>query len=422
MRKIWLIVKREYITRVGTKSFVIGTIALPLFTIGVFAFQIVVAGSQPDETLRLAILDRVGGLGNAVVQRLTKKLPNGQPAFEVIPVPERQGGEQEAELRREVRAGKLDAYLMIAPDALTGGSAEFHTRNPGDFADNGAIERALSDAVIARRLRDHGVRISDVGGVVRGVNLKLIKVTESGESEEKGQSFVLAIILGMLLYTTLIIYGVATMRSVMEEKTTRIVEILVASVRPFSLLAGKIVGVAGVALTQYLIWGVVAGFIALYGAAAASRFRPGATLPHIHFPLIWIVYLALFFLTGYLLYASLYAAIGSMVSSEQEAQQLQMPLTLVIVAALLLFNIIIRNPSSNTSVALSMIPFFAPILMILRIALETPPLWQIALSLATSLATTAVVVYFASRIYRVGVLMYGKRPSVTEIVRWMRYT
>ena len=213
-----------------------------------------------------------------------------------------------------------------------------------------------------------------------------------------------------------------TMRSVIEEKSTRIIEILIASVRPFHLLAGKILGVAGVALTQYLIWTVVGALLAAYGGLMADLVRPGASLPTLRLPAALLIYSVVFFLAGYLLYASLYAAIGSMVSSEQDAQQIQLPVTLMIVISLLLFKVILRSPNSPLAVTLSLIPFLSPILMVLRIAVQTPPFWQIALSLGLSLAATFGVVLVSARIYRVGVLMYGKRPSLIEVFRWLRYT
>jgi ABC-2 type transport system permease protein len=226
----------------------------------------------------------------------------------------------------------------------------------------------------------------------------------------------------MVLYITLLVYGVATMRSVAEEKTTRIIEILASSVRPFHLLAGKILGVAAVGFTQYLIWGACGALISGYGSAMASAVRPGASMPNIHVPASLLVYAIIFFVVSYLLYASLYAALGAMVSSEEEMQQVQLPVTLIIVVAFILYPVVIRDANSTTSVIISMIPFFAPILMVLRIALQTPPFWQIALCLLISLLTTLGIVQISSKIYRVGILMYGKRPSVVELLRWLKYT
>jgi ABC-2 type transport system permease protein len=424
MRKIWLIIKREYLSRVRTKAFIWGTIAVPLFSVGIFAFQIIVAMRQTDHTLRIAILDDAGGLAASITQRLTEKLKNGRPVFEVVKTVDQPASVETAhdELLAQVRQHELDGFLVVPKGATDGTAAEFHTRNAGDMLITRSMNRAVSDAVVAQRLNNEGVAVADVSRMVRGVDIKLIKISRYGETEEEGQTFITAIVVGMLLYVTLIIYGVTTMRSVMEEKTTRIVEMLVASVRPFHLLSGKILGVAGVGLTQYLIWTVVGGLFAGYGAAMASAAGPGAKMPRIHLPLSLLVYLVIFFLAGYLLYASLYAAVGAMVSTDQEAQQLQTPITLIIVMSFLLFNVILQDPNSRLSVALSMIPFLSPILMILRIAVQTPPFWQIALSLLFSMVTTVGVVWVSARIYRVGVLMYGKRPSLVEVFRWLRYT
>jgi ABC-2 type transport system permease protein len=424
MRKVWLIVKREYVTRVRTKGFAIATVGVPLFSIGLFAFSIFIATRQTDHTLKLVIVDGAGGLGATVSQGLNYKLANGQPAFSVVKIIEQPGSDEHAreDLRSEVNNGRLDGYLLIPGEVAKGGSAEFHTRNPGDFGVNEQIGRAVSDAVIALRLRDRGLQIDNVSEVVRSVGLKLVKVTKQGESEEKGQTFLVAIVLAFILYMTLVMYGVSTMRSVLEEKTTRIVEVLVSAARPFQLMAGKIVGVAAVGLTQYLIWAITAALLATYGAAMAAAFRPGASFPRFHIPAALLAYFVVFFLCGYFLYASIFAAIGASSSNEQDAQQLQWPVMLPIICSMVLFNLVLRDPNSTASVVLSLVPFFAPILMTLRLSAQTPPSWQIGLSIALTAITTVGVVYFSAKIYRVGILMYGKRPSLVELFRWLKYS
>jgi ABC-2 type transport system permease protein len=424
MRKLWLIVKREYVTRVRTKGFVIATVGVPLFSIGLFAFSIFVATRQTDHTLKLAILDYAGGLGATVSQGLNHKLANGQPEFSVVRIVEQSGLDEHTreELRASVNRGQLDAYLTIPPDVSGNASAEFHTKNPGDFSVIEHIGRAVSDAVVARRLRDRGLHLDNVREVVRSVDLKLVKVTQQGETEEKGQTFLVAVILATVLYTTLIMYGVLTMRSVLEEKTTRIIEVLVSAAKPLQLMTGKIVGVAAVGLTQYLIWAITAALLATYGAAMATAFRPGASFPRFHLPASLLAYFVVFFLCGYFLYASLFAAIGASSSSDQDAQQLQWPVMLPIICSFVMFNIVLRDPNSTASVVLSLIPFFAPILMTLRLSAQAPPFWQIGLSIALTAVTTVGVVYFSAKIYRVGMLMYGKRPSVVELLRWLRYS
>jgi ABC-2 type transport system permease protein len=221
---------------------------------------------------------------------------------------------------------------------------------------------------------------------------------------------------------TLLIYGVATMRSVLEEKTTRMVEILVSSLTPFQLLMGKILGIAGVSLTQYLIWSVSASLLAAFGGGAAALMHLGSLGFKIQFPLPLLGYIFVFFLGGYLVFASLFAAVGALVSNEQDMQQAQTPVTVLIVTPIILFGFIMRNPSSTLAVVLSEFPFFSPILMPLRIALQSPPFWQIALAIVLLALCTVFTVQLSAKVYRTGILMYGKRPSLVEIFRWLRYT
>ena len=424
MRKIWLVVKREYLTRVRTKGFILSTVGFPLFSIGIFAFAIAMATSKSDQPLKISIVDNLGGLTPRIVLSLNEKLPNGQPRFEVIRDWQRPDSPADAaeELSRQVRDGELDAFLEVPHDILKGTEAELYARSGGDYQTMRTITRAINNAVIERRLADRGVHLDDLREIMHGVDVTVMKVTKTGQSEENGQSLVVQMSIVMILYITLLVYGVMTMRSVLEEKTNRIVEILASSTKPRDLLTGKIVGVAGVALTQYLIWMGTAALVSAYGATVGKAFRPDATPLAFHIPASYLVYSFIYFLVGYFLYASLYAAIGAMVSNEEELQQVQLPVTLVLVACFILYPVIQRAPNSPLAVALTMFPLFSPILMVFRITVQTPPFWQIALSLAICVATTAGVIQVSAKIYRVGILMYGKRPSLVELMKWLRYT
>lgn len=424
MRKIWLVIKREYLTRVRTKGFVLSTVGLPIFSIGIFAVTLALANRKSDHPLKISILDNLGGLAPQIFLSLDEKLPDGQPRFQLVRAWDRPASSDTTreELTRQVRDGQLDGFLEVPKDILNGQEAALHTRNGSDYQTARTIGRAVTNAVIGRRLSDRGVHIDNLGEVMRGVELTLVKVTKTGESAENGQSALVQISIIMILYITLLVYGVMTMRSVVEEKTTRIVEILASSIKPSHLLTGKILGVAGVGMTQYLIWGCSAAFVRAYGAAVGSAFWPGASAPSFHLPIAFLVYPLIYFLVGYFLYASLYAALGSMVSSEEELQQVQLPVTLLLVACMVLSPVIQRSPNSPLAVVLSIVPFSSPILMVYRITVQTPPFWQIALSLAICLATTIGVIQVSAKIYRVGILMYGKRPSLVEVIRWLRYT
>ncbi|MBZ5515733.1 MAG: ABC transporter permease [Acidobacteriia bacterium] len=424
MRKLWLVAKREYLVRVRTRAFLISTVSLPLITLAILFLSLALARSPQDHPLKIALLDDAGELAGSVAKRLSGKLPDGRPAFDVTRTINQPGQPAKArdELRAELRRGQLDAYLVIPHDVLQGKAGEFYAKDPGDGAVTAPLRRALTEAVVARRLEQSGVHVDDLPKLLRSVDLTLVRVTGQGEAEEKGQTYLLAMALATVLYVTLLTYGIATMRSILEEKATRIVEILVASIRPSQLLAGKIVGVAGVGLTQFLIWVLTAAALGAYGSAITKAVQPQARPVQFHLPLSLLGYLVVFFLGGYLLYAALYAAVGAVVSSEEDAQQMQWPVTFLVILAFVPFGTILHDPNSPAAIVLSLIPFFTPILMFLRIALEPPPFWQIALSIGLLALAIFGLIRFAGKVYRVGVLMYGKRPSLIEIFRWMKYS
>ena len=217
-------------------------------------------------------------------------------------------------------------------------------------------------------------------------------------------------------------YGIITMRSVLEEKATRTMEVLISSVQPFQLLTGKILGVAGVAFTQFLIWVASLGLLLSYGAVMAAMFSPGSSFPAIHIPISLLISAVFFFFGGYFLYSAMFAAIGAACSSEQDAAQLQWLAMGPLVFTIMIYWAVLSDPSSKASVVLSEIPWFSPILMPLRISIQQPPVWQVVLSVVLLLLAVPGVIYFSAKIYRIGVLMYGKRPTLPELVRWCRYS
>jgi len=424
MRKIWLIVKREYITRVRTKAFVLGTLALPLISGAVLVISIFLSGGVSGQSVRIVILDEVGGLGGAVEKTLMRNTIAAHPEPVVTHIVEYPSAQQEMYFDAQVVSGEIDGILVLSKGLMTGtASAKFHARRMPALALMGPIERAVSDAVIGRRLNAEGRSSGAMMNVFRPARVQLVNPSSRKKEDDSSETnFAIAIIAGMVLYMTLIVYGMSTMHSVMEEKSTRMIEILVSSIRPFDLLAGKILSVGAVALTQYLVWAVTVGVLFASASSVVAWVRPGAAVPGISLSPGLLFYLVIFFLAGYFLYSALYAAAGAIVSTDEEARQAQMPLTLMILCSFMLFNVILNNPNSTLSVVLSMTPFLSPILMTLRVAMETPPLWQIVLALAFSIATTIYVIRISARIYRVGILMYGKRPSIKELRRWLRYS
>lgn len=425
MRKLWLVIHREYVVRVRTRTFILSTIGLPTMMIVAFVVPAYFASRHSNHTLNIAVVDEVGGLGQLAAERLAaSSLPNGESQFNVVRTIERPADSARVleGLRKEVRAGALDGYLLLPRGMLTGARAEFHTRNPGDFSLTATLRNAVTQAAIGGRLAERNVHIGNLDHLLARVKLDVVKVNRVGEAKEKGQTFQAAVILSIILYTSLLMYGITTMRSIQEEKSTRIMEILLSSVRPFPLLAGKILGVGAVGFTQYLIWALAGAGLLTYGAVMLSMFSSAGSTLHLHFPVALWLWFVIYFVGGYLLFASLFAAVGAAVSSEQDANQAQIPISMLLVASLIMFPMVANDPSSHVSVALTMVPFFSPILMVLRIALGSPPLWQILLSVGLLAGTTVGMIYLSAKIYRVGVLMYGKRPSLMEIIRWLRYT
>jgi ABC-2 type transport system permease protein len=423
MRKIWLIVKREYITRVRTKAFILGTLALPLLSMSILAISIFLSGGSTRFSARIAILDEVGGLGGAVQQALAQNQSVIHPEARIIQIVEHPAPNVESHFYNQVRNDKIDGVLVL-PKGLVNGTAaaQFHAKSVQALALLGPIERAVSDAVIARRLKGEGKRAGRIMTMFHLAQVQLVNPTSKEREDPSETNFAIAIIAGMVLYMTLIVYGMSTMHSVMEEKSTRMIEILVSSIKPVNLLTGKILSVGAVALTQYLVWAVTIGLLFGSATSVTALLRPGAAVPGIHLSPTLLIYLVVFFLAGYFLYSALYAAAGAIASTDEEARQVQMPMTLLILCSFMLFNVILNDPNSTLSVVLSITPFLSPILMTLRVAMQTPPLWQIVLALAFSIATTVYVIRISAKVYRVGILMYGKRPSLKELRRWLRYS
>jgi ABC-2 type transport system permease protein len=314
------------------------------------------------------------------------------------------------ELAVRVEAKNLDGFIILPPNLLNGEQPEFRARNTADVFTKSKVANSINTAVRLQRMIESGITEKQLDKMSQPVKLNALDVRGK---ESKGEaSFFMVFGLGLLIYMSVLLYGQFVLGAVIEEKETRIAEILFSSMRSFPLLMGKLIGVSLVALTQLAIWAVA--FLSLSAWVAGSSF----TLPHI--PPLVFVYFVVFFLMGYFIYATVYAVVGSMVTTTQEGGQLALPIVLLLVMGFYLSFNIIRNPNSPLAFWASMFPFFAPVTMLVRIVTETPPLWQILLSLAIGFATATGLIWLASRIYRVGMLMYGKKATIPEVIRWIR--
>jgi len=438
MRKILSVIKREYIQIVRTKGFIIGTILGPVMMAAFIVVPVIMSTMAVDKQKTIGVVDLSQEIFLDLDRRLGQedyRLDDGFRRY-VLKKTEHLPGvsveELKKELNKKVLNEELSAYILIPEDVLevkdTETAAkkekakerdmEYVAQHTTDIQELAALNEALNSVIIEKRLRKEGLDPQKVSQYIKRVRLTPIKVTKKGEEKDTMGTFMVSYFLALILYMAIFIYGSVIMRGVIEEKSSKVVEVILSSLRPFQLMLGKILGIGAVGLTQFSIW-------ALFGLAATQYSRTlipaGAEFNLVSIPTYIFVYFVVFFILGYFLYATIYAAVGSMVNSEKEAQQLMMPITMFLVLPLLLLIFVIRSPDSALSVFLSMFPLFAPIIMMLRVSVLLPPFIQVGGAIVLLILAVLVMAWLAAKIFRVGILMYGKPPKFTEIIRWVRY-
>src|SRR5882762_2669081 len=413
MRKVWVVIRREFVERVRTRWFWVMALLGPLFFAAVFVLPTVLASR--GGVRQIVVVDATTG---PVGARITHLL-NDSPMFRAQRVPA-SGAVVDSQTRKRWTRG----FLILTDAAVDSGEAEYRGSNVSGFATVGALERTIGEVVTAVRLEREGVDPRVVARARIPVRLETKKIAGGKTTgETAAQSFSLAYFMGIILYTAILLYGINVMSSVLEEKTTRIVEVLVSSLRPFQLMLGKVLGVGAVSMFQFLIWGVSARLLFAHRPAFTTGGEVGEAdqifqVPHVSgaTAAVFITY----FLGGFFLYSAMFAAVGAISSSEQEARQAQQPISWLLVLSFVSMFGMLNDPGSAFAITLSLIPFSSPIAMPVRWAAGNLPASELALSLAILVAGIVAVTWIAARIYRVGLLMTGKRPSLKELVRWIR--
>lgn len=448
MRKFLAVVKHEYKKIVLKWTFLIGTLLFPVLA-ACFAVVPAIIFSIKGEPTRIAVVDRAGKIAPRLKENLSaekmreraeqaareskmdlsasqqEKLKQDTSQFEQSFVfvdynPEAKPLEEiQRELGIKMKDGELDAYLII-PENYNEENAKFRffSRKSGDFIINSTLEDALNNAVRSQRLADADISEEKLKNLSQKVTFEKIGIDETGAEKDDSGSFWAGFIIAFMIYLTLAIYGQMIMSAVVEEKETRVAEILFSSAKPFELMMGKLVGVGLAGLTQLAIWIISASILLGIGVAQMSAAGIDISIPNIT-PLM-IIYFFIFFLLGFFLYASIFALIGSMVTSVQEGGQFAfLPIMLMLIGFYFSFAVI-RDPNSSVSFWSSIVPFVAPMTMPVRIIAEMPPFWQILLAIVLNSLTIAGLVWLAARVYRVGMLMYGKRATIPEVWKWIR--
>jgi ABC-2 type transport system permease protein len=430
MAKLFAVIKREYLERVRTVWFIVVTLFGPVFfaAIMILPGYLSVKGMREARVSNLTIVDATGtGLGQRVAERLaTPQLSSASDAQQlarVVTVASADIATREAEFLAAIQARELNGVLILDSATLSTGRARYLGRDAGSVGQVEAIEGATRTALVATRLSSAGLETELANEISRlRIRLSAEKVTDKGKEGSGLASTFFGFGIAFLLYMSIILYGQNVLRGVLEEKTTRVAEVIVASVSPDTLLAGKVIGVGAVGLTQMLVW--TTSGIAFWTQrqrifeAMGIPAMPSFAFPTVE-PLV-LVALFLFFILGYTFYSSLFAAVGAMVGSMEEAQQASQPILMLLVFSIIFVQPVMTNPTGKMAMVMSLLPWSAPIIMPMRMTATQVPTMEIVASLLSVAVACAAAIWLSARIYRVGLLMYGKRPSVKELLRWIR--
>ena len=441
MNKILLILQREYITRVKKKSFIVMTLLGPILMAGIAIVPILIAKYSDDKINKIIVIDQRPEI-------FTTILPSSETVLFI---------NSKISLDSAKKAfdpEKFYGILYLQDDMVKNpGGAMLFTEKQANLSVTNYIENSLEKQIEQDKLKSEGIDQKTLSSIETNVNLKTLSL--KGEENSAELATIVGFICGFLIYLFIFLYGVQVMRGVIEEKTNRIVEVIISSVRPFELMMGKIIGIALVGLTQFLLWIVLTLTIttiaskviidpktdakvvaqtmksnnldqhALKELGATPKIKEDAMsklfsqLSSINFPLI-ISCFFIYFLGGYLLYSALFAAIGAAVDNETETQQFMLPVTIPLILAFIVAQSIVQNPDSQLGFWFSIIPLTSPVVMMVRIAFGVPP-WELALSIGLLIAGFIGATWLAGRIYRTGILLYGKKVNYKELAKWLFY-
>jgi ABC-2 type transport system permease protein len=416
LRNTLLIAKREYVERIRSKVFRITTLLVPIGMAGL-ALLGGVSGRKMEGVQNLAVVSSNRELAEAVKAALA----DGTFPPTTVEVDAPATDADLTRLNAEVAAHQIGGYLTLEP--VAGEREPKSTWISGsaiNLVGKAQMESAVRSALIREQLVARGLPESQVHGLMQTVKLTTMQVKNGAVvSSNSERSFLGAYILIIVLYASVLIYGINIARSVVEEKTSRIFEVLLSTASSDSLMLGKLLGVGAVGLTQMAIW---AALLVFYTGSAMAANQGIHGLASLGITKAELGFFAIFFLGGFFLYSALAAALGSSVSGEQEIQQFSFILISPLVVSVVLLPFVLANPNSTMAVVLSLLPPFTPIIMYMRICAQMPPMWQVVLSLVLLFGSVWAMVWLAARVYRVGVLMYGKRATLPEMLRWLRYS
>lgn len=419
MRNILLIAQREYKEQVRGRTFLITTILLPAVFAGVFYLSFLSGKhSGTDKHIAIACSDP------ALAAEIRTEILSDTDAHSTVDLftaemPGMLMDSDRSKLVSEVDSKAIDGFFWVDVPATGPIQATYEAQTAGDFVTSERLQSALNHALLRGRLVEHGISAAAADSLLKTVKVDTRQIKNGKEVTSNAvSSFYSAYIMALLLTMTTMIYGLNVGRSVIQEKTSRIFEVMLATVKAGDMLTGKLIGIGAVGLTQILIW-IAAGAI-FAGSALGAQYLSGNL--QIHISLLQIVLFGVYFLLGYTLNSALFAGLGATLETEQELQQYSPLAALPVWLSFSMILLISTNPNSIWVVAASLFPPCTPIVMFLRMGSQMPPLWQIGASIALMLLAIWAVLWFSTRLYRIGILMYGKRATLPEMMRWLRYS
>ncbi|HYM21154.1 MAG TPA: ABC transporter permease [Candidatus Kapabacteria bacterium] len=428
MNKVSIIIRHEFRQKIRSKAFIIMTLLAPALLALLTAIPILITLLNVNNGKHIVVVDATTHLSNyftvdsSIITKLGKNFSSAEKIkVDILSSPASNNTTLDS-VKHLLGIKQIDGYFIIPEQAIndTNAVALLKMNNTNDLLIEDYISSRYGDGLFTERMRLSGIDANVVRTAQHAHKIETVKVAEGKEARDNGIGFAAGYICGFFIYLSMILYGSLIMQSVIEEKSTRVIELLASSVRPIDILIGKVIGVGAAGLLQVMIWAIMFALVSWF-ALPAILTSVGTGITTLLSPVLFI-YFILYFLFGYLIFSTLYAAAGATVEQASDAQQVTLPITVLIIIPFITISTVIQSPSSTLSIVLSLIPFFSPILMIGRIFSETPPFWQILLSFVLMGATFFGVLWFASKIYRTGILMYGKKFTLREIVRWVRYS
>ena len=420
MKKIITLIKREYKEAVFKKSFIVLTLLMPLLMIALGVLPSLLLMMETEKSYTIHVIDESGFVTEQLAENLQETLEDGKPKYIIheVTVTKKTLADSLSIQKNMISSDALDGLLYIPAQIADSGKIEFYSQNVANLDLTNNLREAVNKIVSSYRIHQSGLDPLLVKQLTKPVKMKTIKISKEGEESESGflKEYFSTFIFVLILYMSLILYGTSIMRGIIQEKTTRIIEILLSTASAFQLMAGKILGLGAVGLTQYIIWATVGILLVIFGSAMLPQSGQFLSLDPVIF-----VYFVVFYILGYFLFSALYAAIGAMTNSDQEAQNLSTPVVMVLVVPIIMLGFIIKNPDSTLSIFLSQFPLFSPIIMFARINITQPSSFEIFSSIVILIITNLLLIWITSKIYRVGILMYGKRPSLAQVLRWIKY-